>query len=87
MAAEPLYRPADLRAAYQLRYGWTGWPSATLFCPGLISRVLADVAPEWEKDGLHLLESSLAAEQVQLTLSATPQVDPVTLAGRIKGRL
>jgi REP element-mobilizing transposase RayT len=33
------------------------------------------------------LESSLEANQLQLTLSTTPQVSPVTLAGRVKGRI
>jgi REP element-mobilizing transposase RayT len=87
MLPEPLYRPADLRPAYQLRYGWTGWPSKAPFPTDLLGRVLPDIAPEWEKDGLRVLESSLAPKQIQLTLSTTPQVAPVTLAGRVKGRL
>jgi REP element-mobilizing transposase RayT len=49
--------------------------------------VLPDIAPEWESDGLRVLESSLAADQLQLTLSSTPQVTPATLAGRVKGRI
>jgi REP element-mobilizing transposase RayT len=87
MLPEPLYRAADLRPAYQLRYGWTGWPSHPPFPTDLLARVLPDLAPEWETDGLRVLEASPTAEQVQLTLSATPQVAPVTLAGRVKGRL
>src|SRR4051812_48759563 len=31
-------------------------------------------------DGLRVLESSLTTRPIQLTLSATPQIDPVTLA-------
>jgi REP element-mobilizing transposase RayT len=76
-----------LRPAYQLRYGWTAWPSKAPFPTDLLARVLPDIAPEWESDGLRVLESSLAAEQLQLTLSTTPQVAPVTLAGRVKGRI
>jgi hypothetical protein len=87
MPPEPLYRAADLRPAYQLRYGWTGWPSDAPFPTDLIAGVLPDIAPEWEKDGLRLLESALAPGKFQLTLSATPQVDPVTLAARVKGRI
>ena len=87
MPPEPLYRPADLRPAYQLRYGWTGWPSTAPFPTDLLARVLPAIAPEWEKDGLRVLESSLAPERIQLTLSATPQVPPVTLAARVKGRI
>jgi REP element-mobilizing transposase RayT len=87
MPPEPFYRPADLRPAYQLRYGWTGWASSAPFPDGLLERVLPDIAPEWESDGLRVLESSQSAAQIQLTLSATPQVPPVTLAARVKGRL
>ena len=87
MLLEPLYRPDNLKAAYQLRYGWTGWPSNALFPSDLLARVLPDLAPEWENDGLRLLESSLAPKRIQLTLSSTPHVSPVTLAGRVKGRI
>jgi REP element-mobilizing transposase RayT len=87
MLPEPLYRPPDLRPAYQLRYGWTGWPATAPFATDLLARVLPDIGPEWEQDGLRVLESSLAPGQIQLTLSTTPQVSPVTLAGRVKGRI
>ena len=87
MLPEPLYRPADLRPAYKLRHAWTGWPSATPFPTGLLARVLPDIAAEWENDGLRVLESALAPEQLQLTLSTTPRVAPVTLAARVKGRI
>jgi hypothetical protein len=87
MTPEPHYRPDDLRPAYQLRYGWTGWPSAAPFPVALVARVLPEVAPEWEEDGLRVLESSLLPDRLQLTLSATPRVSPVLLAARVKGRL
>jgi REP element-mobilizing transposase RayT len=87
MLPEPLYRPADLRPAYQLRYGWTGWPSNAPFPSDLLAQALPDIAPEWENDGLRILEASLAPDSIQLTLSTTPQVAPVTLAGRVKGRI
>src|SRR5262249_54442440 len=44
-------------------------------------------APEWESDGIRLLESSFSPKQVLLTLSARPHVSPVLLAARVKGRL
>jgi REP element-mobilizing transposase RayT len=87
MPPEPLYRPEGLRRAYQLRYGWTGWPSQAPFPCDLLAEILPEVAPEWEGDGLRVLEPSLSPRQIQLTLSATPHVSPVTLAARIKGRL
>jgi REP element-mobilizing transposase RayT len=84
---QPLYLAAGLRAAYELRYGWTGWPSGTLFPVGVIRRVLPGIAPEWEGDGIRLLESSLAPEELLLTFSGQPHVSPMTLASRVKGRL
>jgi REP element-mobilizing transposase RayT len=87
MNPEPLYRAADLHPAYQLRYGWTGWSGSAPFPTDLLARLLPDLAPEWEKDGLRVLESTLAPRQLQLTLSTTPQVSPVTVAARVKGRL
>ena len=84
---QPLYTAADLHAAYELHYGWAGWPSTTPFPIDLIEQLLAAIAPEWEGDGIRLLESSLAPEQLLLTLSVRPQISPVTLAARVKGRL
>src|SRR5262249_48306151 len=77
----------DLHPAYQLRYSWTGWPSHSMVPTEFLGRVIAELAPEWEKDGLRVLESALTPQQLQLTLSATPHVAPVTLAGRVKGRI
>src|SRR5207237_8121693 len=54
---------------------------------GPLARLLAAIVPWWDKCGLRLLESSLAAEQIHLTLSTTPQVAPVTLVARVKGRI
>ena len=87
MPPEPLYRPAALRPAYQLRYSWTGWPSKVPFPCKLVARVLPDIVPEWESDGLRVLEASLTPGQLQLTLSTTPQMAPTTLASRVKGRI
>jgi hypothetical protein len=72
MPPEPIYRAEDLHPAYQLRYGWTGWPSQGTFPIDFVSSVLPEIAPEWEKDGIRLLESSVVRERIQLTLSATP---------------
>jgi REP element-mobilizing transposase RayT len=87
MLPQPLYRPVDLRPAYQLRYSWTGWPSQAPFSSDFLAHVLPDITPEWERDGLRVLESALGPGRIQLTLSAQPHVSPVTLAGRIKGRI
>jgi REP element-mobilizing transposase RayT len=87
MTPVPLYRPADLSAAFQLRYGWTGWPSREPLPHRLLTEIIPRLASAWEKDGLRVLESSIDSRSIQLTLSATPQVSPVTLAARVKGRI
>jgi REP element-mobilizing transposase RayT len=87
MLPKPFYSPTDLQAAYQLRYSWTGWPSSVPFPTADLPSVLSDIAPEWEKDGLRVLESALAPDRIQITLSASPQIAPVTLAARVKGRI
>jgi REP element-mobilizing transposase RayT len=87
MPPEPPYHAADLRCAYQLRYSWTGWPSHAALNTDLIARIVPAIASEWETDGIRVLESKLSPEQMQLTLSTTPQVSPVTMATRVKGRI
>jgi REP element-mobilizing transposase RayT len=71
--------------AYELRYSCTGWPT----CPPLPvnTSILTDLKPLWEGDGMRLLEYHWSEEMVQLTFSARPDVSPVVLAGRAKGRL
>lgn len=49
--------------------------------------MLEDVGHLWEEDGLRLLERYWSDERVQLTFSAKPEVSPVFLSGRVKGRL
>jgi REP element-mobilizing transposase RayT len=87
MTPTPLYNSQDIRPAYQLRYGWTGWPTlGSRFRPEFSEAVTAVVA-QWEADGLRLLEQSCCAEAAQLVFSAKPHVAPALLAGRVKGRL
>lgn len=83
----PIYTSENLHGrAYHLRYGWCGWPaSAPLSPPDCDLRQRLDCA--WQTDGLHRLEEQWSADLVQLTFGATPQVSPVTLAARVKGRL
>ncbi len=84
MQSQPLYR-SNVKPAFELRYSWTGWPSRPPF-PADAS-VLDGITGLWEKDGLRLLERYWADDKVHLTFSATPEVSPVFLAGRVKGRL
>ena len=86
MSIEPLYRSENLCPAFQLRYSWTGWlKSAWANMPDAC--ILDTVDPLWETDGLRRLEHSWANDHFQITFSAKPEVSPVLLATRAKGRL
>jgi REP element-mobilizing transposase RayT len=85
MQLQPLYQPVKLRPAFELRYSWTAWPSQ----PPLEAdaAVLDDIKPLWEGDRMRTLEHYWSDETIQLTFSSTPEVSPVFLAARAKGRL
>lgn len=83
-APQPLYTPQGLTPAYQLRYTWAGWPS-TGQLPA--TAPLDEITSLWEQDGLRLLEHTWSGEGVQLAFSTRPEVSPVFLAARAKGRL
>jgi hypothetical protein len=84
MTPEPLYRSAGLNPAYQLRYSWTGWPSEG-HLPHV--EVVSGIKSLWEGDGLRLLEHTWSDREVQLAFSVRPDVAPVFVAARAKGRL
>jgi REP element-mobilizing transposase RayT len=87
MQPQPLYDGRNLRPAYQLRYGWTGWPTGNTSLPTELSDVARQTAELWESDGLWLLELRCCGQEAQLTFSAKPEVAPVLVASRVKGRL
>ncbi len=83
MSLEPLYRACQAKPAYQLRYAWTGCLRDDPAC----APDWDAIAPLWEEDGLRLLEHRSVARTVQAALSAQPDVSPVVIATRVKGRL
>jgi REP element-mobilizing transposase RayT len=86
MTLDPLYRGKNLHPAFQLRYSWTGWmKSAWKNMPD--ASILDPIDSLWEQDGLRRLEHSWADDCLQITFSAKPEVSPVLLATRAKGRL
>lgn len=88
MQPTPLYRPETLNSpAYQLRYVWSGWPSGCRFPSAPSAEAFTNLKTAWEADGLRCLESRWSPEIIQLAFSAKPQVSPVLLASRVKGRL
>lgn len=86
---QPLYSGRNITPAYQLRYSWSGWPSSKgePFSASPPSGLLSSLMPLWETDGLRLLEHQWSGHRIQLTLSAKPDISPVDVAARIKGRL
>ena len=86
MAPQPLYDIRDQTPACQLRYTWCGWPSVAAF-PALTVDAWQELTTAWETDGLRLLEREFHSDRVLLTFSALPNVSPVHLAARAKGRL
>ncbi len=79
----PLYQVEEDKIAYHLRYTWTGWASSG----GLPDVDWEAIKPHWETDGLRLLESRYTPREVQLAFSALPNISPVFVATRAKGRL
>ncbi len=86
MRPQPLYHAEDLRAAYHLHYTWCGWPSGTTL-PRLSDNAWSSLRDAWENDGLRVLQTDWSAERILITFSTRPDVSPVFLASRAKGRL
>jgi len=86
MSPTALYHPRSDQAAYQLRYSWTGWPSSGTFSTQP-TELIDSTKALWEADELRLLEHRWLPDKVQLLFSATPDVSPVFVAMRAKGRL
>src|SRR5262245_5166150 len=86
MPAEPLYYAQSQQPAFALRYTWSGWATSGDLC-ALPDNGWGPLTAAWETDGLRLLERNLHSDSVLLTFSTTPQVNPVFLAARAKGRL
>lgn len=84
----PIYTPTNVtNPAYQLRFSWSAWSSAGDFPAKLDEVAFSNVQARWESDGIRLLEQQWTPELIQLTVSTTPQVTPVLIAARLKGRL
>jgi REP element-mobilizing transposase RayT len=69
-----------------LRYTWCGWLSS-----GDVNALSDDnwnaLDSAWETDGFHRLERKFVDDKILLTFSTRPNVTPVLLAARAKGRL
>lgn len=72
---------------HHLHYSWAGWPSQGAFAPEPPPAFFEALALAWRADGLELAARDWTLERVQMTFKAAPEVAPVFLAGRAKGRL
>jgi REP element-mobilizing transposase RayT len=87
-APTALYHPAVADAAYQLRYAWTGWPSRGYsFTPHSVLELIEQTKPHWERDSLRVLEYRGTDDCVQILFSTSPDITPIFVAQRAKGRL
>lgn len=86
MGLQPLNDSESQTPAYQLRYTWCGWPSESRF-PVIPNDTWLQLSKAWETDGLRVLEKEVTAERALITFSATPEVSPVLMTTRAKGRL
>ena len=83
---QPLYDPDSCSPAFQLRYAWTGWPSGGRF-DRTLPELIEDTKTAWETDGLRVLQYSWTDDRIQILFSGTPDVSPLLVATRAKGRL
>jgi REP element-mobilizing transposase RayT len=86
MPLQPPYSGVNVEPAYQLRYTWCSWPS-TGALPSLSTGGWESLIALWETDGLRVLETSQTTDRLLVTFSVRPDVSPVFLATRAKGRL
>jgi REP element-mobilizing transposase RayT len=87
MPPQPIYTRDSIKAAYQLRYDWTGWPSSGTLPFEPDEAFFGQLALHWEMDGIRLLERRWQSHQVHLFTSVKPSVSPQFFSARMKGRL
>lgn len=81
----PRYTPNNLHPPHDLHYSWSGWPSA-----GAFPRLLLPMNPLSEAlaaDGTPLESHTWSPDMIHLTVAAPPDLAPVRIAQRLKGRL
>ncbi len=86
-APTALCQPAGADAAYQLRYAWTGWPSrGSFFARDSVLERIEQTNPHWERDSWRVWEYHGTDGCVQILFSTTPEITPIFVAQRAKGR-
>jgi len=77
----PRYSAQNLHLPHSLHYSWTGWPSQDTLPP------LPSLDSIWSNDGLQVVGHQSDRASLQITFEAPPDVSPVFVASRAKGRL
>ncbi|MBI3987785.1 MAG: transposase [Lentisphaerae bacterium] len=81
------YTGHNLIPAHDLHFSWAGWPSVGALPAEPPNAFFLDLAEAWRADGLTLESRAWTPRSVQLTFAASPDVTPVLLSARAKGRL
>ena len=81
------YTGHNLTPAHDLHHSWTGWPSSGSLPPLPAPPLLDALASAWHGDGLELESHAWTAADAHLTFRAGPDIAPVLVAQRAKGRL
>ncbi len=84
---DPVYSSASTKAVHSLHYNWTGWGSEKLNFPDNTSEVLKFCIPLWQKDGFKIKKCQFKADMIQILFEVKPEISPVLLTQRVKGRL
>jgi len=87
MPPSQIYTAEHLKAAYHLRYTWTGWPSRTEFPAQPDASFFATLETAWQSDHLKRIATNWNADKIQFTFSTMPSVSPTFFVARVKGRL
>lgn len=76
-----------LPLVHKLAYSWTGWPKSGVFPHIPAESLLADLDAAWSTDGLTRISHRWTPGRLQVTFRANPDIAPMTVAARAKGRL
>ena len=72
---------------HRLAYSWTGWPQNDPLPAEPGADFLAALDGAWARDGLRRISHRWQPDIVQFTFEAGPDISPITVTARAKGRL
>ena len=81
------YSTHNLHPPHDIHYSWTGWPSGSGFPAVPAADLIADLTCDLKSDALELESHTWTSGAIHLTVAASPDVAPVRVAQRLKGRL